>query len=127
VLSLKRLPLPQDCCPSVTKDLVGTGQHAREEDWRRFLLSTRPESPPKNHLHLLQSRRGVGAGRASCVTPVSRVGVDPLAGTSSTAETSPDACTAAAGSLAWAWEAIGAVLAAAGGGPPAPISADSCC
>jgi hypothetical protein len=23
VLSLKRLPLPQDCCPSVTKDLVG--------------------------------------------------------------------------------------------------------
>jgi hypothetical protein len=69
VLSLKRLPLPQDCCPSVTKDLVGTGQHAREGDWRRFLFGTRPESPPKHHLHLLRSRRGVGAGRASYVTP----------------------------------------------------------
>jgi hypothetical protein len=32
VLSLKRLPLPQDCCPSVTKDLVGTRQHAGEGD-----------------------------------------------------------------------------------------------
>jgi hypothetical protein len=40
VLSLKRLPLPQYCCPSVTKDLVGTGQHAREGDWRRFLFGT---------------------------------------------------------------------------------------
>jgi hypothetical protein len=53
VLSLKRLPLPQDCCPSVTKDLEGMGQHAGEGDWRSFLLGTRPESPPKHHLHLL--------------------------------------------------------------------------
>jgi hypothetical protein len=60
VLSLKRLPLPQDCCLSFTEDLVGTGQHAGEGDWRRFLLGTRPESPPKHHLHLLRSRRGVG-------------------------------------------------------------------
>jgi hypothetical protein len=59
VLSLKRLPLPQNCCLSFTKDLVGTGQHAGEGDWRRFLLSTRPESPPKHHLHLLRSRRGL--------------------------------------------------------------------
>jgi hypothetical protein len=36
VLGLKRLPLPQNCCPSVTKDLVGEGQHAGEGDWRSF-------------------------------------------------------------------------------------------
>jgi hypothetical protein len=69
VLSLKRLPLPQDCYLSVTEDLVGMGQHAGEGDWRNFLLGTRPESSPKHHLHLLRSRRGVGAGRASYVTP----------------------------------------------------------
>jgi hypothetical protein len=69
VLSFMRLPLSQDCCLSFTKNLVGTGQHAREGDWRRFLLGTRPESLPKHHLHLLWSRRGVGARRASCVTP----------------------------------------------------------
>jgi hypothetical protein len=69
VLSLKHLPLPQDCCPSVTNDLVGMGQHAREGDWRRFLFGTQPESPPKHHLHHLRSRRGVGARRASCDTP----------------------------------------------------------
>jgi hypothetical protein len=69
VLGLKCLPLPQNCCLSFTKDLVGTGQHVGEGDWRRFLLGTRPELPPKHHLHLLRSRRGVGAGRASCTTP----------------------------------------------------------
>jgi hypothetical protein len=69
VLSLKRLPLPQNCCLSVTKDLVGTGQHAGEGNWSSFLLGARPESPPKHYLHLLRSKRGVGAGRASCVTP----------------------------------------------------------
>jgi hypothetical protein len=58
VLSLKRLPLPQDCYLSVTEDLVGTGQHAGEGDWRSFLLGTRPESLPKHHLHLLRSRQG---------------------------------------------------------------------
>ena len=40
VLSLKCLPLLQDCCPSVTKDLVGAGQHAGEGDWRSFFLGT---------------------------------------------------------------------------------------
>jgi hypothetical protein len=53
VLSLKRLPLPQDCCPSVTKDLVGAGQHTGEGDWRSFLLGTRLEPSPEHHLHLL--------------------------------------------------------------------------
>jgi hypothetical protein len=32
VLSLKRLPLPQNCCLSFIKDLVGTGQHVGEGD-----------------------------------------------------------------------------------------------
>jgi hypothetical protein len=41
----------------------------RGTGWRHFLLGTRPESPPKHHLHLLRSRRGVGARCASCVTP----------------------------------------------------------
>jgi hypothetical protein len=68
VLSFKCLPLPQYCCLSFTKNLVGAGQHAGEGDWRRFLLGTRLESPPKYHLHLLRSRRGDGAGRAPCVT-----------------------------------------------------------
>jgi hypothetical protein len=74
VLSLKRLPLPQNCCPSVTKDLVDMRQHTGEGDWHNFLLGTRPESSPEHHLHLLQSRRGVGAGCASCVTPSVRRG-----------------------------------------------------
>jgi hypothetical protein len=69
VLSLNRLPLPQDCCLSFTKDLVGTGQHAGEGDWRNFFLGTGPESLPKHHLQLLRSRWGVGAGCASCVIP----------------------------------------------------------
>jgi hypothetical protein len=69
VLSLKHPPLPQDCYLSVTEDLVGTRQHAGEWDWRRFLLGARPEPPSKHHLHLLRHRRGVGAGRASGVTP----------------------------------------------------------
>jgi hypothetical protein len=69
VLSFKRLPLPQDCCLSFTKDLVGTRQHAGEWDWRRFLLGARPELPPKYHLHLLRCRQGVGARCASGVTP----------------------------------------------------------
>jgi hypothetical protein len=68
VLSLKRLPVPQNCCPSVAKDLVGAGHHTGEGDWRSFLLGTRPEPSPEHHLHLLQSSWRVGAGRASCVT-----------------------------------------------------------
>jgi hypothetical protein len=127
VLSLKRLPLPQDCCLSVTEDLVGTGQHVGEWDWRRFLLGARPEPPPKHHLHLLRRRRGVGTGRASGVTPSVGVGTDPLVGTSSATATPPDAGAAAAASPAGAWEGVGAVLAAPRGGPPAPPSADSCC
>jgi hypothetical protein len=68
VLSLKRLPLSQNCCPSVAKDLVGVGLHTGEGDWRSFLLGTRPEPSPKHHVHLLWSRWRVGAGSASCVT-----------------------------------------------------------
>jgi hypothetical protein len=74
VLSLKRLPHLQNCFPSVTKDLVGAGQHTGDGDWHSFLLCTRPESSPEHHLHLLQSRRRVGAGRTSCVTPGVRRG-----------------------------------------------------
>jgi hypothetical protein len=40
VLGLKRLLLSQNCCPSVTKDLVGAGQHAGEGDWCSFFLGT---------------------------------------------------------------------------------------
>jgi hypothetical protein len=56
-------------CLSFTKNLVGMGQHAGEGDWHRFSLGTRPESPPKYHLHLLRSRREDGDGRTPCVTP----------------------------------------------------------
>jgi hypothetical protein len=59
--------------------------------------------------------------------PVSGVGADPHSRTSSTTAMPPDVGTAAAGSLAGAWLAAGAVLAAAGSGPPAPPSLDSCC
>jgi hypothetical protein len=59
--------------------------------------------------------------------PVLGVGADPPARTFSTAVTLPDAGATAAGSPAGAWEAGGAILAAAGSGPPAPPSADSCC
>jgi hypothetical protein len=59
--------------------------------------------------------------------PMLGVGVDPPAGTSFVAATPPDAGAAAAGSPAEAWEAAGVVLAAAEGGPPTPLPADSCC
>jgi hypothetical protein len=59
--------------------------------------------------------------------PVLGVGVDPPAGTFSASATLPDAGATTAGSPAGAWEAGGAVLAAAGSGPPAPPSADPCC
>jgi hypothetical protein len=59
--------------------------------------------------------------------PVLGVGEDPPAGTFSVAATPPDAGATAAGSPARAWEAGGAVLAAAGSGSPAPPSADSYC
>jgi hypothetical protein len=57
--------------------------------------------------------------------PVSGVSTDPLAGTSSAVMTPPDAGAAAAGFPVEAWEAAGAVLAAAGGGSLAPLPADA--
>jgi hypothetical protein len=126
VLSLKRLPLPQDCCLSVTEDLVGTEHQAGEWDWRRFLLGARPKPPPKHHLHILRRRRGLELDAPPVSPPVSVVGADLPAGTSSATATPPNVGAAAMGSPAGACEAAGAVLAAAGGGPPAPPSADSC-
>jgi hypothetical protein len=121
VLSFKRLPLPQDCCLSFIKKLVGAGQHAGEGDWHRFLFGTRPESPPKHHLHLLGAGGGGGgAGRVSCVTP--SVG----SGHESPSWDLLRYCNAA-GPLTGAWEDVGDVLAATGSGPPAPPSVDSCC
>jgi hypothetical protein len=75
--------------------------------------------------------RGLELDAPPVSSPVLGVGVDPPAGTSSAAETStatatpPDTGAAAAESPAGAWEAAGAVLAAAGSGPSAPPSADS--
>jgi hypothetical protein len=109
VLSLKRLPLPQDCCPSVTKNLVGAGPHAGEGDWRSFFLGAQPESSPEHHLHFLRYRWGSELN-APPVSPLvsragamSEVGTDPPAGTSSVTVTPPDAGVAAAGLLAGAW------------------------
>jgi hypothetical protein len=56
--------------------------------------------------------------------PVLGVGTDPPAGTFFATATPPDAAT---GSPAGAWEAGGAVLAAARSGPPAPPLADPGC
>jgi hypothetical protein len=127
VLSFKCFPLPQDCCLSFTKNLVGAGQHAGEDDWHRFSLGTRPESPPKYHLHLLWSMRGMELDAPLVSPPVLGVGADPPARTFSAAATPPNAGATAAGSPAGAWEAGGAILAASGSRPPAPPSADSCC
>ena len=72
-----------------------------------------------------------GAGRgleldAPPASPlVSGGGADPPAGTSSAAVTPPDAGAAATGPPVGVWEAAGAVLAAAGGGSPAPLPADA--
>jgi hypothetical protein len=63
----------------------------------------------------------------SVAPPVVGVGADPPAGTFSTDTLPPDAGATAAGSPARAWEVGGAVLAAAGSGPPAPPSADPGC
>jgi hypothetical protein len=68
VLSLKRLPLPQDRRLSLMKSLMGTRQHPGEGDWRCFWLGAGLEPPPKNHLCLLRSGRRDGAGRAPRVT-----------------------------------------------------------
>jgi hypothetical protein len=64
VFSLKRLPLPQDRRLSLLEGLVGAGQHPGEGNWRCFWLGAGPKPLPKNHLHLLQSGRRVGARRA---------------------------------------------------------------
>jgi hypothetical protein len=82
-----------------------------------------PPSPPE--------QAGDGAGCAPCVT--SSVGNGhrspswDLLRHGAVAATPPDAGATAAGSPAGAWEAGGAVLAAAGSGPPAPPSANSSC
>jgi hypothetical protein len=59
--------------------------------------------------------------------PVLGVGAYPAAGIFSATATPLDAGATAAGSLAGAWEAGGAVPTAAGSRQPAPPSADSCC
>jgi hypothetical protein len=59
--------------------------------------------------------------------PVLGVGANPPAGIFSAAAMPPDAGATTAGSPAGAWEAGGAILAAAGSGPPAPPSVDPCC
>jgi hypothetical protein len=59
--------------------------------------------------------------------PVLGVGADPPAGTFSAAVMLPDAGATTAVSPVGAWEAGGAVLAAAGSGPPAPPSVDPYC
>jgi hypothetical protein len=70
---------------------------------------------------------GLELGMPPASPPVSGVGTDPPARTSSAAATPLDASVAAAGSPAGAWEAAGAVLEAAGVRLPAPPSADSYC
>jgi hypothetical protein len=60
----------------------------------------------------------------SMAPPMVGVGVDPPAGTFFADAMPPDAGAAATGSPAGAWEASGAVLAAAGSEPPAPPLAD---
>jgi hypothetical protein len=59
--------------------------------------------------------------------PVLGVGADPPAGTFFAVAMPPDAGVTVAGSPAGAWEAGGAVLAAAGSGPPATPLVDPCC
>jgi hypothetical protein len=74
---------------------------------------------------------GAGGGMELDAPPVSPpvlgVGADPPAGTFTASTTPPDAGATTTGSPAGAWEAGGAVLAAAGSVPLAPPSADSCC
>jgi hypothetical protein len=64
VFGLKRLPLPQDRRLSLMKSLMGTRQHPGKGNRCRFWLGAVPESPPKNHLRLLQSGRRDGVGCA---------------------------------------------------------------
>jgi hypothetical protein len=59
--------------------------------------------------------------------PALGVGADPPSMTFSAAATPPDAGATATGYPARAWEADGAVLAAAGSGPLAPPLVDPCC
>jgi hypothetical protein len=103
VLGLKRLPLLQNCCPSVTKDLVGAGQHAGEGDWHSFFSA--PDRSRRPNTTSISS--GAGGGLELDVPPVSpptsgvgvmsEVGADPPAGTSSVAATPHDAGAAATG------------------------------
>jgi hypothetical protein len=103
MLGLKRLPLPQNCCPSVTKDLAGAGQHAGEGIG--VASSSAPDRSRRPNTTSISS--GADGGFELDATPVSpptsevgtmsEAGMDPPAGTSSIAATPPDAGAAAAG------------------------------
>jgi hypothetical protein len=63
VLSLERLPLPQDRRLGLLESLMSAGQHPREGSRRRFWPGAGLEPPPKNNLRLLRNGRQDGAGR----------------------------------------------------------------
>jgi hypothetical protein len=63
VLSLERLPLPQDRHLGLSESLMSAGQHPREGSRCRFWPSAGLESLPKNNLRLLQIGGGDGGGR----------------------------------------------------------------
>jgi hypothetical protein len=124
VLSFKRLSLPQDCCLSFTKDLVGMRQHAGRGTGAAS-CSTPDRSRRLNTTSISSgASEGLELDAPPVSPPVSRVDANPLAGTSSTTVMPPDA---AAGPPVGAWEAAGAVLAVAGSEPLAALSVDSCC
>jgi hypothetical protein len=64
VLSLERLPLPQDRCLGLSESLMSAGQHPREGKRRRFWPDAGLEPTPKNNLWLLRNGRRDGVGHA---------------------------------------------------------------
>jgi hypothetical protein len=64
VLSLERLPLPEDRRLSLPESLTSVGQHLREGRRRCFWPGAGLEPPPKNDLWLLQNGRRDGIGHA---------------------------------------------------------------
>jgi hypothetical protein len=119
VLRFQRLPFPSDLRLGLLKSLIGARQHPGEGNRRCFWLGARSEPPPKNHLRLLQSGRRVEAGRAP--TSPSKAGAGTVGTFSAAADGVLDGVAVIEATIA-----VGAV-AAAGGGPPAPLPADACC
>jgi hypothetical protein len=114
VLSLERLPLPQDRRLGLPESLMSTGQHPREGRRCCFWPGAGLEPPPKNNLRLLRNGRRDGVGRPPLASSAIADGIfdDIAAAVGSAVAISSVAAT---GPLAEAWGPDGTASAVSAG------------